>query len=96
MARLEKKAAGAPKRDAGAGIAARKARCVAVADAGVKSARDFASLMSSLIGDIAANRIDTRTANAICNAGGKLLRVAELQSKYGKPTAKDQGLMLIP
>lgn len=39
--------------------------------------------MSMLIGDIAAERINARTANAMCNAGGKLLKVVEMQHKYG-------------
>lgn len=39
--------------------------------------------MSALIGDIATNRIGPREANAICNAGGKLLKVVEMQHKYG-------------
>lgn len=38
--------------------------------------------MSLLIGDIVAERIDPRIANAACNAGGKLLRVFELEYKY--------------
>jgi hypothetical protein len=60
---------------------------VAIADKGVKTGADFARLMSALIGDIATNRIDAKTANALCNAGGKLLKVVELQHKYGTPEA---------
>jgi YVTN family beta-propeller protein len=32
--------------------------------------------------------IDPRTANAACNAGGKLLKVVEMQHKYGKKPVK--------
>ena len=39
-------------------------------------------MMSALIGDIATDRVDPKQANAICNAGGKLLKVVEMQQKY--------------
>jgi hypothetical protein len=52
--------------------------------------------MSALIGDIAANRIEPRQANAICNAGGKLLRIVELQHKYGGPKQDEKVLILAP
>jgi hypothetical protein len=64
-------------------VRGKKARCVAVADNGVKTGAQFAQLMSLLIGDIASDRIDAKTANAMCNAGGKLLKVVEMQHKYG-------------
>jgi len=57
-------------------------RCRAIAAAGVSTGAQFASLMSLLIGDIATGRIDPRTANAMCNAGGKLLKMVEMQHKY--------------
>lgn len=66
----------------------KKARSVAIAEAGVSTGAEFASLMSALIADIAADRIDPRTANSICNAGGKLLKIVELQHKYAGPAAK--------
>ena len=74
-------------------------KCVVIADAGVTTGGKFASMMSALIGDIATGRIDTRSANAMCNAGGKLLKVVELQHRYGTPTSKSTGpkdLVLIP
>lgn len=58
---------------------------MAVADAGIKTGADFAKMMSLLIGDIATDRIDARRANAICNAGGKLLKVVEMEHRYGAP-----------
>lgn len=54
--------------------------------------------MSLLIGDIATGRIDTRTANAICNAGGKLLKIAEMQHKYaggGSPAAAKRPVLML-
>lgn len=52
--------------------------------------------MSALIGDIAAQRIDARAANAICNAGGKLLKIVEMQHKYGGPKTDEKVLVLAP
>lgn len=61
-------------------------KSASIADRGIRTGADFAEMMSALIGDIAMNRIDCRTANAICNAGGKLLKVSEMELRYG--TAK--------
>lgn len=71
-------------------------RCVPIADAGISTGKDFAQLMSALIGDIASQRIDPRQANAICNAGGKLLRIVELQQKFGGPKDEEKVLVLSP
>jgi len=40
--------------------------------------------MSDLISDIVDERIDTRSANAAVAAGGKLLKVVEMQHRYGR------------
>lgn len=50
--------------------------------------------MSALIGDIVARRVTPEVANAACNAGGKLLKVVEMQFKYGQPT-EGQGTTLV-
>jgi hypothetical protein len=66
--------------------AARSARSLRVSDT-IETSRDFANFMSLLMGDIVSGRIDPRTANAACNAGGKLLRVVELEHKIGRALA---------
>lgn len=72
-------------------------RCLAIADEGIETGKDFAQLMSALIGDIAADRIDAQRANAICNAGGKLLRIVELEHRYRSSARKnDSELRLSP
>lgn len=48
-------------------------------------------MMSLLIGDIASDRISTGKANAICNAGGKMLKAIELEQKYGRPVTNATG-----
>lgn len=39
--------------------------------------------MSALMSDLVEGRIAPNIGNATCNAGGKLLRIVELQIKYG-------------
>lgn len=55
-------------------------------------------MMSALMSDIIEERIDARAANAVCNAGGKLLKIVELQQKYGVPAGQsaDKCLQLAP
>ena len=58
-------------------------RCVAVAQAGIRTGGDFAELMSCLMSDIIEGRITPSVGNATVNAGGKLLKVVEMQHRYG-------------
>lgn len=60
----------------------------------MKTSRDFASMMSTLMSDILENRVEPRVANAVCNAGGKLLRMVELEHKYGDPKNKTNDRVL--
>lgn len=46
--------------------------------------------MSSLMGDIISGRVTPAIGNAACNAGGKLLKVVEMQYKFGTQSG-DQG-----
>ena len=39
--------------------------------------------MSALMSDLIEGRIDSNVGNAVCNAGGKLLKVVEMQHRYG-------------
>jgi len=57
-----------------------------VAAKGIKTGRDFADFMSCLMSDIVAGRVTPQVGNAACNAGGKLLKVVEMQYKYGDTT----------
>lgn len=58
-------------------------RSLEISDAGVKTGAQFASLMSALMGDIISGRVTPDVGNAACNAGGKLLKIVEMQYKYG-------------
>ena len=64
------------------------ARSGPIAAAGVQTGEDFANLMSALMSDLIDGSITPIVANATVNAGGKLLKVVEMQYRYGSP--KDQ------
>lgn len=62
-----------------------KPASLAFADKGITTSRDFAGFMSALMSDLIVGRISPGVGNAACNAGGKLLKMVEMQHKYGKP-----------
>lgn len=53
-----------------------------IAERGIHTSRDFRDLMSSLMSDVIAGKLTPGTTNAACNAGGKLLKMVELEHKY--------------
>ena len=55
----------------------------------VKTGADFAEMMSCLMYDLLNDKIHPNRANAICNAGGKLLKMVELERKYGTKKSID-------
>lgn len=63
-------------------------RCLPIAKAGITTANQFARFMSGLISDLIEGNIGPQVGNAAVNAGGKLLKVVEMQYKYGK-TSQD-------
>lgn len=58
-------------------------RCLDVSKRGIKTGSDFADMMSALMSDLVDGRVTPNVGNATCNAGGKLLKVVEMQYKYG-------------
>lgn len=54
-----------------------------VAARGIHTASEFAGLMSCLLADLARGTITPQLANAMCNAAGKLLRLVEIQQRFG-------------
>jgi hypothetical protein len=69
-------------------------RSLAISQRGIYTGSDFASFMSALMSDIIESRIDPGVANAACNAGGKLLKVVEMQHRYGEKTTSGQKRVL--
>ncbi len=78
-------------------LATQKPESLRVSKSGIKTGQDFANLMSSVMSDLIEGRIPPQVANAVCNAGGKLLKVVEMQNKYGikpKDHANEKVLVL--
>lgn len=50
--------------------------------------------MSALIGDVLDGKVSAVVCNAAVNAGGKILKVVEMQMKYGTKTANGPRLSL--
>lgn len=73
-------------------------RSLPIAAKGVVTGEDFARLMSSLMSDVIEGRLTPDVANATCNAGGKLLKVVEMQFKYGSQSdeRRTKPFMLAP
>lgn len=71
-------------------VSPERPRSHAISEKGIKSGQDFAELMSALMSDVLDGRISTDVANAACNAGGKMLKVVEMQYRYGKQAAEDR------
>ena len=62
-------------------------RSLSISKGGITTAEDFASLMSSVMSDVIDGRLSPPVANAVCNAGGKLIKIVEMQYKYaGQPS----------
>jgi len=64
----------------------KRPRSLEFAQKGIRTGGDFAGMMSALMSDIIEGSVSPQVGNATVNAGSKLLKVVELQLKYGKPT----------
>lgn len=71
-------------------------RSLEVAKRGIETAKDFAHFMSALMTDLIEGTVGPQIGNATCNAGGKLLKVVEMELKYGtvKPHGGGRELLL--
>lgn len=58
--------------------------CVALANNGISTAADFLRMMTALMADTVTGRVQPQTANATCNVAGKIIRMVEMQHKYGR------------
>ena len=69
-------------------------RSLAFAKKGVRTSGDFAGMMSALMSDVIEGAVSPNVANATCNAGGKLLKVIEMQIKFGTTLEGETGKQL--
>ena len=61
----------------------RTPRCLEISERGIVTANDFTAFMSAMMSDVVEGIIPPSIANASVNAGGKMLKCAEMQMKYG-------------
>lgn len=54
-------------------------------------------MMAALMADTVEGKVTPNVTNATCNAGGKLLKICELNAKYGtsSPNGKSQSINLL-
>lgn len=71
-----------------------KPKSFAIASSGVHTASDFANLMSALMSDLIEGKLTPAVGNATCNAAGKLLKIVEMNQRYGKGDGSDRDLLL--
>ena len=50
--------------------------------------------MSSLMSDLISGKLTPNVGNAACNAGGKLLKMVDLEYKYGTDPERKAGRVL--
>lgn len=60
------------------------ARTLTAAKRGVATSLEFKIFMSSLMSDLIEGKVAAQIGNAACNAGGKLLKIVEMEYKYGR------------
>lgn len=68
-------------------VAPQPPRSLVIFERGVKTGQDFAAGMSALMSDVIAGTVTPQIANAVCNAGGKMLKVVEMSHRWGRRTA---------
>ena len=59
-------------------------KSLGIAEKGINTSQQFAALMSALMTDLLNGSVTPGIGNATCNAGGKLLKMVELNQKYGQ------------
>lgn len=64
-------------------------RSAEFAQRGIQTSSDFAGMMSALMSDVIEGAVPPQVANATVNAGGKLLKLVEMQLKYGNGKPED-------
>lgn len=69
----------------------RPPRSLGLFEAGITTGHQFAAGMSALMSDVISGSVTPQIANAVCNAGGKLLKVVEMSHRWGKRDAGSGG-----
>lgn len=75
------------------GASGSAARSLDIAERGIKTSRDFRDFMSALMSDVISGAVTPQITNAACNAGGKMLKMVDLEYKYGTRPEKRQPVL---
>jgi len=51
----------------------------------ITKSSEFKKMLFSLLSDILEGSVTPRVSNAVCNASGKVLKLVELEQRYGRP-----------
>jgi hypothetical protein len=70
-------------------------RSASLAREGIRTGEDFANLMSALMSDVLDGSVSPVVANATVNAGGKLLKVVQMQMAYRYGTPREQAASIL-
>lgn len=72
-------------------------RCLEITQKGIRTSGEFAQMMAAMMSDLVEGTITPQVGNAVTNAGGKLLKVVEMQMQYGTTCAdgKSKNLTLV-
>lgn len=60
--------------------------CLAIAERGVRTAQDFAQFMGLMMGDVISGRLSALKASTATRSGCAMLKVIEMQYRYGSET----------
>lgn len=66
-------------------------KSLAIVTKGIRTSGDLANMFAAVICDTLDKSITVGQANVVCNAGGKILRIAEAQMRYGGLTPQKSG-----
>jgi hypothetical protein len=71
-------------------------RSLEIFEKGIRTSGEFKSGFAALMTDTVAGRITPQVCNAVCNAGGKILKTVEMEHKWGRkePETGEQLLKL--
>jgi hypothetical protein len=69
-------------------------RSIGIASRGIRTSRDAANFLSALVSDVASETMKPKVASVCVNGIGKLLKVVEMQQKYGTPDGQGHVLEL--
>lgn len=94
MARIEnsKEAASGSKVPA---TAKKQASCVSIAKRGLNTSNEYATLMAALLADLGEGTITPEVGAVMVKVGNSMLKVVEMQHRYGAVKNAQRSLQLI-